>query len=429
MKKFLFKLNLSTFDGVDFTTGDLSDAQKEFVQKTVMMELGGLADDVLFKYAEKINYDPTSDEYSWRMYKDLPETTDHLIEGVTPDGLKYSLVDFVTRVYQEGNYIPLTDKQLKYGIDKQLAISGKLLGKNAKNRMRALLNQKVFNGYNVRYAQGQVSRANVKSNTKGFSLDDVAEIKADFIRRGVEPVEGDFYIFLISPEIEADIKKATDVNKSFTDIMKYKDTVQIIKGEIGAFGGFRFIVTNNIPVVDTNVHLCLAFGKEAFGAVAIDGEDAAGGFHVIYKPLGSGNDPLNQRASLGWKHDGFGTRILRDECMVRYECYHGSAIASAISDSDRTDYRGSHGAITPTLTAGSNMTIDVVGNWAPGNLLKLTAKAGSGYHLASSSIWTVASFAGVDIVEGNADSASIYVRVKNKATAVTIVAANAVQDE
>lgn len=415
---------------VKFTSGELSQAQKEFVQKVVMLELGGLKDDVLFKYAEKTNFTPNSDEYSWRMYKDLPETTDHLIEGVTPDGLKYSLVDFVTKVFQEGNFIPLTDKQLKYGIDKQLSISGKLLGKNAKNRMRSLLAATVFNGLNVRYAQGQVSRANVKTNTKKFSLDDVAEIKADFLRRGVEPLEGGMYIFLISPEVEADIKNATDVNKSFTDIMKYKDTVSIIKGEIGAYGGFRFIVTNNVPVVDTNIHLCLAFGKEAYGAVAIDGEDAAGGFEVIYKGLGSSgsSDPLNQRASLGWKHDGFGTRILRDEAMVRYEVYHGSAIASALTDSDRGNYRSASGAITPTLTAGTNMSIKVTGNVAPGNLIKLEAVPASGYHIATSNAWTVASFAGVDIIQGTKDDAVIFVQVKKSASAVTIVAANAVSD-
>lgn len=415
---------------VKFTSGELTPAQQEFVQKAVMFELGGLKDDVLFKYAEKTNFNPTSDEYSWRMYKDLPETTDHLIEGVTPEGLKYSLVDFVTKVYQEGNYIPLTDKQLKIGLDKQLSISGKLLGKNAKNRMRSLLANTVFNGLNVRYAQGQNSRANVKSNTKKFSLADVALIKADFVRRGVEPVEGDMYIMLISPEVEADIKSATDVNASFTDIMKYKDTVSIIKGEIGAYGGFRFIVTNNVPVVDDNIHLCLAFGKEAFGAVAIDGEDAAGGFQVIYKPLGSSgsNDALNQRASLGWKHDGFGTRILRDEAMVRYEVYHGEAIVGPITDSNRGNYRGASGDITPTLTAGTNMSIDHVGNFAPGNLIKLIAKAASGYHLATSNVWTTASFVGVDLIQGTKDDAEIFVQVKKNASAVTIVAANAVSD-
>lgn len=412
---------------VKMTSGELSQAQKEFVQKVVMMELGGLKDDVLFRFAEKTNFTPTSDEYSWRMYKDLPDTTDHLIEGVTPAGLKYSLVDFVTKVYQEGNYVPLTDKMLKYGIDKQLSISGKLLGKNAKNRMRSLLAATCFNGLNVRYAQGQNSRANVLSNTKGITLADINAIKADFVRRGVEPVEGGKYIFLASPEVIADIKNLDGVNKSWIDVEKYGDQSGIINGEVGTFLGFRFIETNIVPVKDTYIHLCLAFGKEAFGSVAIDGEDAAGGFEVIYKALGSSgsSDPLNQRGSLGWKHDGFGTRILRDEAMVRYECYHGAAIASALTDSDRIGYRSASGAISPTLTAGTNTSIEITGNVAPGNLLKAEVKAGAGHTLASTNKWTVASFVGVDVIQGTKDDAVIFVQVKKDASAVTLVSANA----
>lgn len=413
---------------VKMTSGELSQAQQEFVQKAVMYELGGLKDDVLFRFAEKTNFTPTSDEYSWRMYKDLPETTDHLIEGVTPEGLKYALVDFATKVYQEGNFVPLTDKMLKYGLDKQLAISGKLLGKNAKNRMRGLLAATVFNGLNVRYAQGQADRAAVISGTKGITLADINAIKADFVRRGVEPVEGGKYIFLASPEVIADIKNLDGVNKSWIDVEKYGDQSGIINGEVGTFLGFRFIETNIVPVVSTYVHLCLAFGKEAFGAVAIDGEDAAGGFEVIYKALGSSgsSDPLNQRGSLGWKHDGFGTRILRDEAMVRYECY-SSAIGSPITDSSRSNYRSASGAIVPTLTAGTNMSIKVTGNVAPGNILKVEAIAASGYHLAST-VWTTASFVGVDLIQGTAASEAIFVQVKKGASAVTIVAANAVSD-
>ncbi len=414
---------------VKFTSGELSDAQQEFVQKAVMYELDGLKDDVLFRFAEKTNFTPNSDEYSWRMYKDLPDTTDHLTEGVTPDGLKYSLVDFMVKVYQEGNYVPLTDKMLKYGLDKQLAISGKLLGKNAKNRMRSLLANVVFNGLNVRYAQEQVSRANVLSNTKGIALSDLNAIKADFVRRNVEPVEGGKYIFLASPEIIADIKNLEGVNKSWIDVEKYGDQSGIINGEVGTFLGFRFIETNIIPVESTYIHLCLAFGKEAFGAVAIDGEDAAGGFKVIYHAPGEAgsNDPLNQRGSIGWKHDGFGARILRDEAMVRYEVYHGAAIASALTDSNRAHYRGAHGAIVPTLTAGTGTAISYVGNCAPGNILKVTVAASSGYSLASTK-WTTASFVGCDVIDGEASDATIFVQVKKDATAVTIVSAAATAD-
>lgn len=407
------------------TTGELSQEQKEFVQKTVMYELDPLNDDVLFKYAEKQSFDPSSDEYTWRMYKDLPETEHHLVEGIPPEGLKVSLVDFKCKVYQEGNFVPLTDKMLKYGIDKQLAITGKLLGKNAKRRMLALLKEVVFTGSNVRYAQAQASRAAVLSGTKTITVADLNAIKADFVRRGVEPIDGKF-IFVSSPEVIADLKNLDAVNKSWMDVEKYGDQSGIVNGEVGTFLGFRFIESNTIPVVDSYIHLCIAFGKEAFGTLAINGESAGGDFQVIYHAPGSSgsNDPLNQKGSLGWKHDGFGARILREEAIVRYEVYHGEAVASDISDASRKHYNSASGKITPTLTAGSNTSISYVGNCAPGNILKVTVAPGAGKELDTTK-WTVASFVGCDIIDGAATDATIYVQVKKGATAVTIVSAAA----
>lgn len=414
---------------VKITTGQLSQNQKEFVQKSVMMGLEDLTRNVLFKYAEKVNFEPTSDTYTWRKYSLGSKTTDHLIEGVTPEGLTYGLTDYSVKVYQEGNYIPLTDKMLKYGIDKQLAISGELLGEDAKDRMAAILASLVFSGTNVRYAQGQANRAAVKTNTKGITVADLNAIKADFRRRKVKPVDGNKYIFLASPEIIADFKNLDAVNKSWMDVEKYGDQSDIIDGEVGSFMGFRFVEFLGCPVESDNIHCCLAFGKEAFGTVAINGESAEGGFEIIYHAPGESgsNDALNQRGSIGWKHNGFAARILRDEALVRYEVYHGEAIVSDIADASRKHYVSASGKITPTLTAGTNTTISYVGNCAPGNLMKVKVAAGTGYHLASPA-FTVASFVGVDVIEAEKDG-TILVQVKKTATAVTLVSANGVADE
>lgn len=415
---------------VTITTGSLSQAQKEVVQKQVMFALKDLTRNVLFKYAEKVNFEPKSDTYTWRKYALKSKTSSHLIEGVTPEGLEYGLTDYSVKVYQEGNFIPLTDKMLKYGIDQQLAIASELLGEDAEERMAGLLSAIVFGGTNVRYAQGQASRAAVLSGTKGITIADLNKIKADMRRRKVKSINGK-YIFVASPEILGDIKNLEGVNKSWIDVEKYGDQSDIIDGEVGTFLGFRFVEFLDVPVYDTYIHGCLVFGEGAFGTVAIDGEDAAGGFDVIYHAPGESgaNDPLNQRGSIGWKHNGFNGRILRDEALLRYEVYHDEAVVSSeMTDSSRTHYNSASGNIVPTLTAGTNMSIKVTGNVAPGNLIKLEAVAASGYHLAST-VWTTASFAGVDLIQGTAGDSAIFVQVKKNASAVTIVAANAVSDQ
>ncbi len=403
------------------TTGQLSQAQIEFVQKTVMLGLEDLTRDAMFKYAEKVNYEPTSDTYTWRKYALNSKTSSHIIEGVTPDGIDYGLTDYAVKVYQEGNFIPLTDKQLKYGIDKQLAISGELLGEDAKDRMASILNDLAFSGANVRYAQGQASTAAVLSNTKGITVADLNKIKADFQRRKVKPVEGKKYLFFASPEVIADFKNISDVNASWVDIEKYANPNEIVDGEVGTAFGFRFIEYLGCPVKSSNVHCCLAMGKEGLGVVAIDGEDAKGGFQVIYHAPGeSGSvDPLNQRGSIGWKHDGFAGRILRDEAICRYECYHSESVASDITDSNRSHYVSASGLITPSITETS-CSVDVTGNWAKGNLLKLTATAASGKTFSG---WTLT--AGVTLIQGALTDATIYVLVNKDASAITIVAAAA----
>ncbi len=430
MKKLLFKLNIRAFDEPVATTGDLSQAQKEVVQKQVMYGLKDLTQNVLFKFAEKLNFEPNSKKYTWRKYALRSKTTSHLIEGVKPDGLTYGLTDYSVNVYREGNFIELTDEMLEYGIDKQLVISGELLAEDAKERMASLLTAVVFNGTNVRYCDGAADRAAVVSGTKSITVAELNKIKALMRRRKVKPIGG-YYIYVASPEIIGDIKSLSGTNNSWVDVEKYANPQELIEGEVGKFMGFRFVEFLDVPVESTYVHCCLVFGKEAFGTIAINGASAAGGFKIIYHGPGSAgtDDPLDQIATIAWKHNGFNGRILRDEALLRHEVYHGEAVASGeINDASRTHYNSASGDITPTLTNGTNMTISYKGKCAKGNLIRVFAKAGSGYHLAST-VWTAASFVGCKIIEGGVGDAAITVEVNENASAVTIVAANAVQDE
>ena len=69
----------------------------------------------------------------------------------------------------------------------------------------------------------------------------------------------------------------------------------------------------------------LVLGADAFGVTDV----AGGGIEHIVKQKGYGNDPLNQRSSIGWKALGC-AEILVDEYMVRIESGSSySAIAEA----------------------------------------------------------------------------------------------------
>ncbi|MBQ5712276.1 MAG: N4-gp56 family major capsid protein, partial [Oscillospiraceae bacterium] len=68
---------------------------------------------------------------------------------------------------------------------------------------------------------------------------------------------------------------------------------------------------------DLAVFAPLFIAAEAYGVTEVEG----GGLQTIIKPLGSGGtaDPLNQRATVGWKAMKT-AEILVEPYMVRVEC-------------------------------------------------------------------------------------------------------------
>lgn len=152
---------------------------------------------------------------------------------------------------------------------------------------------------------------------------------------------------MIDPEVEMDLKNLTGANASWVDIMKYDKSEKIVEGEIGSFLGFKFVVSNNIPTdaTSTSVRKCLAFGKDAFGVVELEGK--TGKPSIIHKGLGSAGtkDPLDQEQTLGWKIPAFATRILHDEALVRYEVYSSAtAVGEFADDTKRSEYSGKNPA-------------------------------------------------------------------------------------
>lgn len=103
-----------------------------------------------------------------------------------------------------------------------------------------------------------------------------------------------------------------------TSVLTLKNAVTAEKGDLicGVGGG-----KDGSAVFST-----LVLGADAFGVTEVEG----GGIEHIVKQKGYGNDPLNQRSSIGWKALKT-AEILVDEYMVRVES--GSAF-SALSENN-----------------------------------------------------------------------------------------------
>ena len=105
-------------------------------------------------------------------------------------------------------------------------------------------------------------------------------------------------------------------------VHKYADPdTAMFRGEIGKLGNIRFIETSEAKIWKDStcpdglaVFGTLVLGAHAYGVTELEG----GGLEHIVKQLGYGDDPLNQRASVGWKGMRAAGRLV-EQYMVRIE--------------------------------------------------------------------------------------------------------------
>ena len=167
------------------------------------------------------------------------------------------------------------------------------------------------------------ARSSLTANCK-LSIDCIYRAVNFLEVQNAEPI-GDSFVAIIHPNCKYDVMR----DPEFISIVKYNDATRLYKGEIGMIGNVRFVVSNFAKVWRNagayksgssgpkyDVYSTLVLGKGAYKIVEIVGE----GMQTIIKGLGSGGtaDPLNQRASVGWKATKTAER-LSEQYMVRIE--------------------------------------------------------------------------------------------------------------
>ena len=117
------------------------------------------------------------------------------------------------------------------------------------------------------------------------------------------------------------LKKKDNFRTLPTLVHKYADPDTMFRGEIGKLGNIRFIETSEAKIwkdetcpTGLAVFGTLVLGAHAYGVTELEG----GGLEHIVKQLGYGDDPLNQRASVGWKGMRAAERLV-EQYMVRIE--------------------------------------------------------------------------------------------------------------
>ena len=243
----------------------------------------------------------------FRKYSPLPKLLTPLTEGVTPDGQSLTVTTVEATVAQYGGYITLSDVLLLTAIDNNMVQATKLLGNQAGATLDTITREVLNGGTNVIYSGGVASRSALADN---LTVDDVKKAARALKTQNAEKI-GDSFVAIIHPDVSYDL-----TNDPKWEAVKTYDPKDWYEGEIGRIGGVRFVETTEAKIFDGGVYSTLVLAENAYGVTEIEG----GGLQHIVKQLGSAGtaDPLDQRATVGWKAIKVAERLV-EQFMVRIE--------------------------------------------------------------------------------------------------------------
>ncbi len=273
----------------------------------------------------------------FRKYDSLPKATTPLTEGVTPDGQTMNVSTVTAEVKQYGGWVPITDTLQLTSIDNNILQATKIIASQAGRTLDTIVRDVLAGGTNVIYAPKIGEDGAETAVTSRATLDATCQLTSDLIARAATQLKamnadpiGTSFVGIIHPYVAYDLRRDPD----WIDVHKYAQPDEIYNGEIGTLHGVRFVETSEAKIwkgtgcpAGLAVFSTLILGAHAYGSTEIEG----GGLEHIVKQLGYGDDPLNQRASVGWKAHKTAERLV-EQYMVRIEScsarYSGTAEAN-----------------------------------------------------------------------------------------------------
>lgn len=264
----------------------------------------------------------------FRSYSQLPKALTPLTEGVTPNGRSLEVNDITATIAQYGDYVEISDLLDLTGYDRNILEANKLLGSQSGRTLDTITRNEISAGTNVMYQAKEdgtavTTRSGLTANCL-LTIDTVFEAAAILKAKNAPKIDGS-YVAIIHPYVAKDFMIANREAGSWVDVNKYSNATKIFEGEIGKVAGVRFVESTEAKIWGKGqdgapdglaVFSTLVFGDGAYGVTDLEG----GGLEVFVKQLGSAGsaDPLNQRATVGWKASTT-SKILAEEFIVRIE--------------------------------------------------------------------------------------------------------------
>ena len=275
-----------------------------------------------------------TDRIRYVRYPDVSHSLTELTEGVTPDpSINLAVRTEYFSVKQYGAYTSLSDiVQLDSPHDLVSIASERVSFAAAQSMDRIVRDVMNAGSARVYYAQAQSTSSSIANRVAlgDATISNIADgaARQDYKLNGLEvkkavarlkaanipPFPDGFYRCIIHPNQQFDLLTDTS-NHGFLEASKYVQNLTMLNGEIGAYSGVRFLVSNEAKtwtVSGQTVYSALFFGPDAF----VVGDSQTMQTYFI-APGGDHTDPLSQRALLGYKVR-FGAMIIGEAAVSEY---------------------------------------------------------------------------------------------------------------
>lgn len=261
----------------------------------------------------------------FRRFENLADSLTPLSEGVTPPAEQVNKFDVTAVVSQYGKVVELTDDVIITVQDQTSNEVADMLAQNqASSYDKIVRNMLVATSSQIDCLNGQ----NGNTITE-ITVPDL-ELAVDYLignngRRMAPNVEGvnefgtapvwQAFWMVISTDLRSNIKQLGNFNPTAT----YPRQQSVLEAELGACDEVRVVMTTEAfkTAASPAVYSNLMFAANGYGTVAIDDQS----LEMIIKPLGAGQDPLNQRSTMGWK-GRLGATILDDSWVINLLSTH-----------------------------------------------------------------------------------------------------------
>lgn len=284
------------------TTGlaGLSPEMKTYYDKKLLSRL--LPNHVFGQFAQKRPIPKNGGKtIEFRQFTSLTPATTPITEGVTPAGNSLNVTSKTASISQYGDFIEISDVLDMTAIDPVLDETAELLGEQSAETLDVLARDIIVAGTNVQYANGRASRITVAAGDN-LTVLEIRKAVRTMKRNKVKPLDGGDYVAIVEPGATFDLQS----DAKWEAASQYAGSKQIFSGEIGKLYGVRFVETPlakkfaGAGAAGVDVYATIILGKDAYGMVDVAG---SGAVQNIVKPHGSAGtaDPLNQRATSGWK--------------------------------------------------------------------------------------------------------------------------------